>query len=44
MAWARFVQAFDWTPPADRRLTVSYPAGWAGPVTRDCLARAVAQP
>ena len=37
-----FSRAFIFVPPADRRTAVKYPAGWEGPVTRDCAAQALA--
>lgn len=39
--WLRFVQAFDFTPEADRRVTVAYPVGTFN-VTRECAERALA--
>lgn len=41
MAWVRFDAAFDFTPKEDRRVTLSYPAGWSGSVREDCAAQAV---
>ena len=38
----RFLTAWIFVPPADRRVAVKYPAGWEGVVTRDCAAQALA--
>lgn len=39
--WVRFVRSFDFTPEADRRVTVAYPVGTFN-VTRECGDRALA--
>lgn len=40
--WVRFTGSFDFTPKADRRVTVSYPAGYADRVTAECAKAAIA--
>jgi hypothetical protein len=42
MPWVTFSANFDWTPPADRRVTKAYRAGTTENVTRDCAAAAKA--
>lgn len=37
----RFEQPHDYTPSADPRVTIAYPAGYSGPVKRECGLRAI---
>ncbi len=32
----RFARPFIYVPTRDRRVSVKYPAGWSGPVRREC--------
>lgn len=43
MAWVRFTGDFDFTPKADRRITIAYQVGDLKNVTRECAAAAKAQ-
>lgn len=40
MVWVNFKDPFNFTPAADRRITVSYKAGRDYNVTRECVAKA----
>lgn len=42
MSWVRFTAPFDWTPPERRQVTVAFPAGHVGRVTRECALAAIA--
>lgn len=43
MVWVRFEDPFDFTPDADRRVTVGYKPGHEVNVTRECVAKAEAK-
>jgi hypothetical protein len=40
VAWVRFTEPFDWTPPESPRTTIAYPLG-PFPVRKDCADKAV---
>lgn len=42
MVWFSFTQAFDFTPSAERRVTVQYKAGCTYNVPRECADKAEA--
>jgi hypothetical protein len=41
MPWTRFTQDFDFTPEANRRVTIAYKADTTLNVTRECAAKAL---
>lgn len=43
MVFVRFEDPFDFTPDADRRITVAYKPGTEANVTRECVAKAEAK-
>lgn len=42
MAWVRFTERYIFTPPEDRRTSISYPAGHKGNVRKVCSDAAIA--
>lgn len=43
MAWVEFTAPFDFTPKANRAVTIAYPAGHRGSVTAECARAAIAK-
>lgn len=43
MAWVEFKEDYDFTPKADRRVTLAYKAGTRVSVTTECATRAIAK-
>lgn len=42
LMWVRFTKAWEWTPPLERRVHMSYAAGLVLSVTRACGTAAIA--
>lgn len=42
MPHVRFLDRYDYRVPRKRAVTMAYPAGWSGPVPRDCARKAIA--